>query len=178
MKRLLALLVALSLSLATAHQSLWNPGSSTPSSPYVIEEVEVSKAIFGELKEAKVAHFILSVPDDFSLDIGVFKGGDCEEAFSPELWIFKEGKATPTPFESLANFSGQRIEGEWSAYRGHGLVGFKGAAYRETLEAGTYSIVVYAPQGEGMYLLSLGGLEQWGGSEEGRAAIPRFNSCR
>jgi len=176
MKPVLALLATFSLSLAAAHQPFWNPGSSTPSSPYVIEEVEVSKAIFGEL-ETGSAHFILSVPDSFNLDVGVFKGDNCEEIFSPELWIFKEGKVTATPFESLANFSGQRIEGEWSAYRGHGLTGFKGAAYQERLEAGTYSIVIHAPEGKGVYLLSLGGLERWGGNREGRAAIPRFNSC-
>ena len=179
LKSLTVLFIAfLSSSLAWAHQPLWNPGSGTPSTPYVIEEIEISKAIFGELKEANVAHFIITVPNNFNLDVGVFRGGACEDSFLPELWVFEEGKASPTPFDSLANFSGQKIDGTWSSYQGHGLVGFKGAEYKQKLKAGTYSLVVYAPQGQGMYLLSLGGLEQWGGSEEGFAAIPKFNSCK
>ena len=180
LKRLITLatyLTLLSISFSLAHQPLWNPGSSTPATPYVIEEIEISKAIFGELTDASVAHFIITVPNNFELDVGVFKGGGCESSFSPELWIFEEGKPTPTPFASLANFSGQKIDGTWSEYKEHGLVGFKGAEYKKKLRAGTYSIVVYAPESNGMYLLSLGGLEEWGGSEEGFAAIPRFNTC-
>ncbi len=164
-------------SIALAHQPMWNEGSSTPLSPFVIDEVEVSKAIFGELSSENTAHFILTVPNDFNLDVSVFKGGACEDAFLPELWIMREGKQTVTPFETLSNFESQAVDGSWQAYQGHGLTGFKGAEYKETLSAGTYGITVYAPQGKGMYLLSLGGLERFGGDAAGRAAIPRFNSC-
>ena len=176
-KLIFVLFVVFGSCLAFAHQPLWNPGSSTPLTPFVIDEVDVSKAIFGELKDANVAHFVITVPNNFDLDVGIFRGGQCEEAFLPELWVLREGKAGDTPFESLANFEGVKIEGNWSSYQGHGLVGFKGAEYKEKLKEGTYSIVVHAPQGEGMYLLSLGGLERWGSTPEGLAAIPRFNRC-
>ena len=59
----LGILIALAGSSAFAHQPLWNPGSSTPLTPYVIDEISISKAIFGELTDANVAHFIITVPD-------------------------------------------------------------------------------------------------------------------
>lgn len=90
----MGLLLALVLSSsALAHQPIWNEGSSTPLSPFVIDEMGVPKAI-GDLSSENTAHFNITVPNSFTLDISVFKGGACEEAFLPELWIMPEGKQT------------------------------------------------------------------------------------
>ena len=179
----LALLVyiVLIIGMTLAHQPLWNNGSPTLQEAFRVTEPEVSKAIFGRLKAGELAYFKLDVADNFKLDASLFVGGNCHKAFQPEFWLLTTDPSTdlskvapPFPPEG---FSARRIPGVWRSYQGHGLAGREGPEVLETLRAGVVYLVVVASEVEGYYLVSLGGREAFGGSAEGREAIPSFNYC-
>lgn len=167
------------LAWVEAHQPLWNDGSATRESAFVVEEVEISKAIFGELESGELAYVRMDVPDGFLLDVGLFVGQGCREDFLPELWIASPDlERDGADFALPEGYGAERVSGAWEAYRGHGLQGQKGPHIRKAVSQGSHYLIVVAPEATGYYLLSLGGREVAGGTAEGRAAMPRFNACK
>ena len=168
------------LATSHAHQPLWNEASPDFETSYQIEEIRVSKAIFGDLEAGEIDIYRMDVPAGFQLNISLFKG-NCK-AFDPKLWLATEGdgELTTSPFVDIDLPDGYGISqlepAEWRSYSGHGLKGFKGTEVREFLN-GTVYLVVEAGEESGPTLLSLAGLEDWGGTDEGRDAMPRFNRC-
>lgn len=165
-------------SFAFAHQPLWNEGSQTLETAFVIPEVKVSKAIFGELN-AGYAYYQLDVPKNFPLSASLFVGGACNAAFLPEFWLLspaESNNSSEAPFSVPEAYEVKQATGDWNAYSGHGLKGQKGPELRGLLNEGRYYLVVSA-QNQGYYLVSLGGSEEFGGTQEGRNAIPKFNNC-
>ncbi len=164
--------------VAFAHQPYWNKGSPTPGQAFVVENVTVSKALFGNLEVGEVDYFKLEVTDNFKLESSLFVGGGCSESFNPQLYLLSPNQKTGEATFILPNGYGVTIaEGEWKPYNAHGLNGREGPTLGETLEAGTYYLVVQGNEEGGFYLVSLGGSEAFGGDEGGREAIPRFNAC-
>ncbi len=176
----LCLAVLLS-SFGYAHQPLWNEASPNFETSYQIEEIRVSKAIFGDLEAGEIDVYRMDVPPGFQLNISLFKG-NCK-AFDPKLWLASagEGELMTSPFSEIDLPDGYGISqlepSEWRKYNGHGLKGFKGTEVSDFFE-GTVYLIVEAGEESGPTLLSLAGLEDWGGSDEGRAAMPRFNRCQ
>lgn len=180
--RIPILLALLAASAAAAHQPLWNEGSPAPEAAFEIETPRVSKAIFGTLAAGGIAWFALDTPDGFRLDARVFAGGGCDAAFRPRLWLLGpglDGRADPrgAGLEPPAGHGALAAAGGWEAYRGHGLRGWAGPEVVRELPAGRHYLALQAPPVGGVYLLSLGGREAFGGSAEGRAGIGRFNGC-
>lgn len=179
MKNLLFLFFCLAFSFIYAHQPLWNESSPDLSSSFRVEEIRVSKAIFGDLEAGEIDVYELDVPGGYQLNISLFKG-NCK-AFDPKLWVVAEGMPSESsPFEALDLPDGYGIAqlepAEWQKYSGHGLKGFKGTELSEFFDGIVY-LIVEAGEESGPTLLSLAGLEDWGGTDEGRAAMPRFNRC-
>lgn len=163
-----------------AHQPLWNESSPNFDASYQVEEIRVSKAIFGDLEAGEIDVYRLDVPPGYQLNISLFKG-NCK-AFDPKLWVVAETEGmTSSPFEGLVLPDGYGISQleptEWRKYSGHGLKGFKGTELSEFFNGVVY-LIVEAGEESGPTLLSLAGLEDWGGTDEGRAAMPRFNNCQ
>lgn len=164
---------------ALAHQPYWNESSPTPEQAFNIENVTVSKALFGNLEAGEVDYFRLEVTDGFNLDSSLFVGGGCSENFSPQLYLLSpEKEVGEVTFTVPDNYGTTLAEGDWKPYSGHGLNGREGPSLRETLSAGTYYLVVQGNEESGFYMVSLGGSEAFGGGEGGREAIPRFNACQ
>jgi hypothetical protein len=167
------------LNLVLAHQPYWNEGSPTPEQAFNIENVTVSKALFGNLEAGEVDYFKLEVADGFNLDSSLFVGGGCSETFNPRLYLLSPNtEVAEVTFTVPDGYGTTLAEGEWKPYSGHGLNGREGPSIRETLSVGTYYLVVQSDEETGFYLLSLGGSEAFGGGEGGREAIPRFNACQ
>ena len=184
MKNLLFLFLLLGVLAATighAHQPLWNEASPNFASSYQVEEIKVSKAIFGDLNAGELDVYKLDVPGGYQLNISLFKG-NCK-TFNPKLWLAQEGEQVETnaSFKSLDLPEGYAISEveatEWRDYNGHGLKGYKGTGVSEFLN-GTVYLIVEAGEESGVTLLSLAGLEIPGGSPEGRDATGRFNRCQ
>lgn len=166
-------------SVAFAHQPYWNEGSPTPEQAFNIENVAVSKALFGNLGAGDVDYFRLEVADNFNLDSSLFVGGGCSETFNPRLYLLSPNKnANAVTFVLPKGYGTTLAEGDWKPYSGHGLTGREGPGIRETLSAGIYYLVVQSNEAGGFYLLSLGGSENFGAGPGGREAIPRFNICQ
>jgi hypothetical protein len=165
------------LSMALAHQPYWNEGSPTPEEAFIIANVSVSKALFGNLQAGEVDYYKLTVPNGFTVDSSLFVGEGCKESFNPQLYLLAPGQADALAFEAPDGYSALLGEGDWQPFSTHGLVGREGPAIRKTLASSTYYFVVQANDEGGFYLLSLGGSEAFGGGAGGREAIPRFNAC-
>jgi hypothetical protein len=166
-------------SLALAHQPYWNEGSPAPEQAFNIENVTVSKALFGNLEAGEVDYFKLEVADGFRLDSILFVGGGCSEAFNPQLYLLSPTvEGSEVAFTVPDNYGATLAESDWKPYSGHGLNGREGPSIRETLSVGTYYLVVQSYEEAGFYLVSLGGSEAFGSGEGGREAIPRFNTCQ
>jgi len=185
MKKLLFLFLCLivwAASTSHAHQPLWNESSPDFDSSFVVEEIRVSKAIFGDLEAGEIDIYQLDMPPGYQLNISLFKG-NCK-AFDPKLWVVAETDSEAvdsSPFDGLElpdGYGVTRLEpAKWNKYNGHGLKGFKGTELSEFYN-GTVYLIVEAGEESGPTLLSLAGLEDWGGTDEGRAAMPRFNNCQ
>jgi hypothetical protein len=162
---------------ALAHQPLFNPGSSTPSTAFVIEEPEVSKVITSKSSGAGRNWYTLEVGDGFRLDVTLFVGARCEAGFKPRLFLVSRSLKDRATFELPAGFGASSTPDAWTAYSGHGVTARKGATLERTLSAGKHFLVVDHGAGKGWYFLSLGGSEVPGGTAAGRTALQQFNRC-
>jgi hypothetical protein len=174
----LSLITLFFLSFALAHQPYWNEGSPTPEQAFVIENITVSKAIFGTLQAGEVAYFKIDATENFMLDSSLFVGEGCSETFTPSLYLLSPNKSGEATFAVPEGYGALSGEGDWKPFNTHGLVGREGPAVNQMLFAGTYYLVVEANEVGGFYLVSIAGSENFGGSAEGREAIPRFNACQ
>ncbi len=161
---------------AAAHQPLWNAGSKTAEEAFIIEEIAVSKAIFGQFEASGAAYFQLDAPAGFALNIALFSGGGCATEFEPEFWLLSPTANASSSSGVPPGYQAEQYLSDWQAYRGHGLTGRKGPSIIQNLSEGRYYLLVRA-QSPGFYMLSLAGAEVPGGTAAGRAAIARFNAC-
>ena len=166
-------------SLGFAHQPFWNPGSPTLQQAYRVLEPTISKVVTGQLSAGQLDFYAFELAAGFVLDLGLFVGAACPATFQPRIWLVGPGvQGNQRPPFAIPDGLGARIfEGGWRDYRGHGLLARKGPLLRETLQGGTYYVVVDAGSAGGYYMLSLAGAEVAGGTSEGRAALARFNRC-
>jgi hypothetical protein len=163
---------------ALAHQPYWNEGSPTLEEAFNIENATVSKALFGNLEAGEVDYFKLELPDNFIFDSSLFVGEACSKDFQPQLYLLSSKRTGEAPFAVPEGYGALLGVGDWQPFSTHGLVGREGPHLNQLLVSGTYYLVVQANEANGFYLVSLSGSESFGGSEDGREAIPRFNACQ
>ncbi len=166
-------------SFVFAHQPYWNETSPTLEQAFLVENITVSKALFGNLEAGDVDYFKLEIPDGLTIDSSLFIGGGCSEEFTPQLYLLSPNThANAVTFALPKGYGVTVAQGDWKPYSGHGLNGHKGPGVRQTLSAGTYYLVVQSYNTSGFYLISLSGSEQSGAGPGGLEAIQRFNSCK
>jgi hypothetical protein len=177
--RILFSLLAVLGTFALAHQPYWNETSPTLEQAFTVENVTVSKALFGNLETDEVDYFKLEIPDGLTVDLSLFVGGGCSDTFNPQLYLVGPNlPANVVPFAVPPAYGSTLAQGDWKPYSGHGLKGRKGPSIRETLGAGTHYLVVHNHDESGFYLISLSGSEVFGAGPGGLEAIPRFNDCK
>ena len=54
---------------------------------FLVEDITVSKALFGNLEAGEVDYFKLKIPDGLTIDSSLFVGGGCSENFKPQLYL-------------------------------------------------------------------------------------------
>jgi hypothetical protein len=175
MKNLLIVLAFVGLALA--HQPLFNSGSPTRETAFVIVNPEVSKVITAESRTNSRNWYTLEVKQDFALDVALFVGAPCPKAFAPRLYLIGRNLKESTPFAVPDGMGALLVANTWSDYSGHGVVARKSPTLEKRLDAGKYYLVVDHGASKGWYFLSLGGSEVAGGTAEGRSALSRFNRC-
>jgi len=162
MLRAIACWMLLSVVPATAHQPVVNSESSTVNTPFEVNEPEVSKAIFAQLKGAAQYYRIASdVPFRFYAGITVPKIDGCplDHRFSLDV-LDKD-------LRLIVAADGERFDW-WPWYESFGgkwyWVGpeigshFKG---NRQLEAGTYYLRVFNAEQAGRYVLAIGDIESF-----------------
>ncbi len=148
--------------MSFAHQPVLNDFESTRANPYVIEEPEVSKAIFSSLN-GEAHYYQISSPVEFKFYAGITspKIEDCEYYQRFAFSIFNE------KMELIAEFNDDKFEW-WPWYEEYGKKWYWigpefGEKFKSTtnFEAGTYYIKVYNESNSGNYVLAVGDDEKF-----------------
>jgi hypothetical protein len=164
-------------SVALAHQPWFNPGSRSAERAFVIPDPQISKVITAEGTPGAADWYKLEVNGGFRLDVALFVSASCAKVFNPRLYLIGRDLQEALPFRVPQGMGGLAVAPDWTAYSGHGVTGRKTETLIRALKAGTYYLVVQHGEARGWYFLSLGGLEISGGTNEGRAALARFQRC-
>jgi hypothetical protein len=163
-------------SVGLAHQPWFNSGSPTRAQAYQILQPNISKVITAEASGGR-DWYSLEVKAGFKLDVALFVGAPCPKEFKPRLYVVGPGLEGAAPFELPAGTGALQLENAWGDYSGHGVIARRTPTLLRTLAAGRYNLVVDHGTSRGWYFISLGGEESFGGSNEGRNALSRFNRC-
>jgi hypothetical protein len=163
--------------VAVAHQPWFNPGSRGADRAFIIPEPTISKVITAEGVPGAANWYKLEVGEGFRLDVALFVGARCDNAFNPRLYLVSRDLEGTLPFQAPEGMGGLAVAPGWTAYSGHGITGRKTETLIRQLKRGTHYLVVRQGNARGWYFLSLGGLEVSGGTSDGRAALERFARC-
>ncbi len=145
-----------------AHQPVLNEFESTQSNPYVIENPEISKAIFSSLRGSPHFYQITS-PEQFRFYAGITspKIDNCDYYQHFSFSVFDEN------MKLIADFSDETYEW-WPWYEEYGKKWYWigpefGENFKSTtrFEAGTYYIKVYNENQSGNYVLAVGDDEKF-----------------
>ncbi|WP_415831109.1 hypothetical protein, partial [Deinococcus frigens] len=163
------LLAALLSCAALAHRPMFNPGSNSRAAAYTVAEPDVSQVITARARKGTQDWYTLKVPAGFALNIAVFVGARCSDAYRPQLWLLGPGLSEPgsRPAFLPAGVGAVSVPRTYAPYSGHGVTARKGQTLARTLEGGTYTLVVDHGAADGWYFLYLAGKELGGGTAEG-----------
>jgi hypothetical protein len=157
------ILVILNFSEAYAHQPILNlEGEQTKNKPYVIDEPEISKAIYSNLNGSPEYYKITSdQPFNFYVGITVPNIDQCDTFQKYSFSILDE------EFNIIKDFDGNAVEwGSW--YEEYGKKWYWigpefGEKFKSTskFKPGTYYIKVYSEDNKGNYVLAVGDEEKF-----------------
>ena len=164
-----------------AHQPKLNDGdfAMTLEDPYIIEDPEISKAIYGTLNGQE--HFYkIESENDFNMYTGITvpKIDECPNTFNKFSFSILN-----TNFEEIYNFNGNNFKW-WSWYEEYGKkwywVGPEfGKDFKSTniFNQGTYYIKVYNNNNLGNYVLATGDIEKFNALVIGKMmfVLPKIN---
>ena len=164
-----------------AHQPKLNDGNfaMTPEKPYIIEDPEISKAIYSTLSGCE--HFYkIESENDFNMYAGITvpKIDECPNTFNKFSFSILN-----TNFEEIYNVNGDNFKW-WSWYEKYGKkwywVGPEfGKDFKSTniFNQGTYYIKVYNNNNLGNYVLATGDIEKFNPLVIGKMLIvlPKIN---
>lgn len=172
--------------VALAHQPGFNDtGSPSVAEAYVIEQMSVSKAIFGAIRATgTVDYYRFAVPAGFALSAKLYvpSARQCDDT-RPALALIGADVAPAGDAGGLALPDGMLAAvvtaPEWGVWSGHGLAPqLTGPTTQTTLGGGTYYLAVFDPSGAtGEYDLVLGGAEAPGGASNAAARIRAWEAC-
>ena len=100
----------------------------------MVENVTISKALFGNLEAGKVDYFKLEIPDGLTIDSSLFVGGGCSENFKPDLYLLSPNAINNEVAFTVPDGYGTTLaQGEWRPYKGHGLDGHEGPGVSQNI---------------------------------------------
>ena len=162
-KLLLFLIFLFAITSSFAHQPILNSnGEMSPDKPYVIENPEISKAIYSTLEGIEHYYMISSdKPFNFYAGLTVPKIDDCDDFLRFSYAVLDND------FHIIQEFDGQKFQW-WEWYEPYGKKWYwVGPEYGEgfkssnVFDAGTYYIKVYNKDNIGKYVLAVGDIEKF-----------------
>lgn len=182
---LIAALLTLGITTASAHQPTFNTnGSPTPESAFVIEDIDLSLAIYGSLpKSGTVDFYRLDVPTGHVLDFQLFVPFACEE-YRPQMALIGPdvaGSSAPLKLKLPPGMGVAAVALEqWGTFFEpfDPSFYFAGPSIRHVAQGGTYFIAVYSTQDQpGVYLLGISGREEFSAGENWREQKSAYDRC-
>jgi len=186
---LLALLIGASfttgLRTAFAHQPEFNSyGSPTPDSAFIIEDIDLSLALFGALQdEQSIDYYRLDVPPGHELEFQLFVPFACE-TFRPRLAFIGPDVSGPPVPQALGLPPDLYVETQYLNQLGTYFETFDSSYYfvgptiNQIARGGTYYIAVYSTQDRpGTYMLSMGGGEEFSASDAWWDQKTSYDNC-
>ena len=146
-----------------AHQPILNSdGEMSPNKPYIIENPEISKAIYSTLEGAEHYYMISSdKPFNFYAGLTVPKIDDCDDFLRFSFAVLDND------FHIIQEFDGQKFQW-WEWYEPYGKKWYwVGPEYGKDFKSnivfnpGTYYIKVYNKSNTGNYVLAVGDIEKF-----------------
>ena len=146
-----------------AHQPILNSDEEmSPDKPYVIENPEISKAIYSTLEGSDHYYVISSEkPFNFYAGLTVPKINDCDDFLRFSFAVLDND------FHIIQEFDGQKYHW-WKWYEPYGKKWYwvgpeygKNFKSSNTFDAGTYYIKVYNKDNIGKYVLAVGDIEKF-----------------
>jgi hypothetical protein len=171
--------------VAYAHTPTFNQqGSPSPEQAFVIDDVGLSLALFGTLREYGAAdYYRLDVPDGHSLDFNLFVPMACED-FRPEIALIGPevaGNSAAVDLEIPPDMNISAVAREqWGSFFEpfDPAFYFRGPGIRHIADGGTYYIVVYSTQDEpGNYMLGMSGREEFSAGDNWREQKSEYDRC-
>ena len=146
-----------------AHQPILNSDEEmSPDKPYVIENPEISKAIYSTLEGSEHYYVISSEkPFNFYAGLTVPKINDCDDFLRFSFAVLDND------FHTIQEFDGQKYQW-WKWYEPYGKKWYwvgpeYGKKFKSSniFDAGTYYIKVYNKDNIGKYVLAVGDIEKF-----------------
>ena len=146
-----------------AHQPILNSDEEmSPDKPYVIENPEISKAIYSTLEGSDHYYVISSEkPFNFYAGLTVPKINDCDDFLRFSFAVLDND------FHTIQEFDGQKYHW-WKWYEPYGKKWYwvgpeygKNFKSSNIFDAGTYYIKVYNKDNIGKYVLAVGDIEKF-----------------
>lgn len=178
-------LLGVGLRTASAHQPTFNSeGSPTSASAFVIEDIGLSMALFGSLKEAgSVDFYRLDASAGHVMDFQLFVPVACE-AFRPQMALIGPDVAGASSPLKLELPSGMGVDAvaleQWGQFFEpfDPSFYFAGPSIRHVAQGGTYFIAVYSTQDQpGAYMLGMSGREEFSAGENWRELKSAYDRC-
>lgn len=175
----------LGLMTAFAHVPTFNSeGSPTPEEAFIIEDIDLSLALFGDLQEAgSVDFYRLDVPEGHVMEFQLFVPVACD-TFRPQMALAGAdviGSATALELELPAEMGVDAVSRDhWGMFFEpfDPSFYFAGPSIRHVARGGTYFVAVYSTQDQpGAYLLSMSGREEFSAGEGWRGEKSAYDSC-
>jgi len=178
-KFLFIVVFLLTITSSFAHQPILNSdGEMNLNKPYVIENPEISKAIYSILKGTE-HYYVISSDKSFNFYAGltVPKVDDCNDFLRFSFAVLDND------FHTIQEFDGQKFQW-WEWYEPYGKKWYwvgpeygKDFKSSNVFDAGTYYIKVYNKYNIGKYVLAVGDIEKFTPIVIAKAIItvPRIN---
>ncbi len=162
-KLLLFLIFLFAITSSFAHQPILNSdGEMSPDKPYVIENPEISKAIYSTLEGIEHYYMISSdKPFNFYAGLTVPKIDDCDDFLRFSFAVLDND------FHIIQKFDGQKYQW-WEWYEPYGKKWYwvgpeygKDFKSSNVFDEGSYYIKVYNKDNIGKYVLAVGDIEKF-----------------
>jgi hypothetical protein len=182
---IMSALLGVGLKTASAHQPTFNSeGSPTPESAFVIEDIGLSLALFGNLQEAgSVDYYRLDAPASHDMEFKLFVPVACE-TFRPQMALIGPEVSGSSPPLKLELPSGMGVDAialeQWGTFFEpfDPSFYFAGPTIDHVAEGGTYFIAVYSTQDQsGAYMLGMSGREEFSAGENWREQKSAYDRC-
>lgn len=172
---------------ARAHSPIFNDaGSPTLADAFVIEEIEVSKAVLGAIRKAEsIDYYRFDIPEGEVLSVSLFVPLACE-GFYPQISLIGPGveaNATSIPLDAPPGLTPREFRlpaEEWGTYFEPFDPAFYHAGPKISIRGHSESqfLAIYSAENAvGAYMLGTSGAERWQPAENWRERKAAYDQC-